>query len=77
MRINGRWLFDGALVNPVPVTVCRALGAEIVLAVNLIGDAAFRGTVINDRLSLEPTLEALSSRTAEPIHGAREDFLAG
>ncbi len=48
VRINGRWLFDGALVNPVPVTVCRALGAEMVIAVNLIGDPAFRGTVITD-----------------------------
>ncbi len=61
VRINGRWLFDGALVNPVPVTVCRSLGAEIVLAVNLIGDNGFRGTVINDRLSMEPTLEALTA----------------
>ncbi len=60
VRINGRWLFDGALVNPVPVTVCRALGAEIVLAVNLIGDNGFRATVINDRLSIEPTLEELA-----------------
>jgi NTE family protein len=57
VRINGRWLFDGALVNPVPVTVCRALGADIVIAVNLIGDNAFRGTVVDDRLSIEPTLE--------------------
>jgi NTE family protein len=38
VRIDGRWLFDGALVNPVPVSVCRALGAHIVLAVNLNAD---------------------------------------
>jgi NTE family protein len=63
-RINGRWLYDGALVNPVPVTVCRALGAEIVIAVNLIGDNAFRGTVIDDRLSIEPALERLGSDAA-------------
>ncbi len=30
-----RWLVDGGLVNPVPVSVCRALGADIVIAVNL------------------------------------------
>lgn len=59
VRINGRWLYDGALVNPVPVTVCRALGADVVIAVNLIGDNAFRGTVIDDRLSIEPVLERL------------------
>jgi len=64
VRINGRWLYDGALVNPVPVTVCRALGAEIVIAVNLIGDNAFRGTVIDDRLSIEPALERISSGAA-------------
>ena len=29
---------DGGLVNPVPVSVCRALGADIVIAVNLNGD---------------------------------------
>lgn len=35
MRVDGRWLVDGALVNPVPISVCRALGAELVIAVNL------------------------------------------
>jgi NTE family protein len=33
-----RWLVDGGLVNPVPVSVCRALGADVVIAVNLNGD---------------------------------------
>ena len=32
---NGRILVDGGLVNPVPVTLCRALGADLVIAVNL------------------------------------------
>ncbi|WP_448507934.1 patatin-like phospholipase RssA [Immundisolibacter sp.] len=34
---DGQWLVDGGLVNPVPVSLCRALGAELVLAVNLNG----------------------------------------
>ena len=38
IHIDGRWLADGALVNPVPVSVCRALGAELVIAVNLTED---------------------------------------
>ena len=38
IRNQGRWMVDGALVNPVPVSVCRALGADIVIAVNLNGD---------------------------------------
>jgi len=42
---DGRWLVDGGLVNPVPISLCRALGAEIVIAVNLNGDLiAGRGT---------------------------------
>lgn len=57
VKINGRWLFDGALVNPIPVTVCRALGAEVVVAVNLVSDTTFRGTTIHDPLSIEPSLE--------------------
>ena len=38
IKIEDRWLIDGALVNPVPVSVCRALGARVVIAVNLNED---------------------------------------
>ena len=38
ITINGHWLVDGALVNPVPVSVCRALGAQMIIAVNLNAD---------------------------------------
>src|SRR5215470_13204851 len=41
-RHSDRWLVDGGLVNPVPVSVCRALGAEVVIAVNLNGDIVGR-----------------------------------
>lgn len=37
-NVNGRWLTDGGLTNPVPVSVCRALGADVIIAVNLNGD---------------------------------------
>lgn len=37
VRCDDRWLVDGSLVNPVPVSVCRALGADLVIAVNLNG----------------------------------------
>ncbi len=32
---DGRWLIDGGVINPVPVSLCRALGAEVVIAVDL------------------------------------------
>ena len=37
-RLDGRWLVDGGLVNPVPVSACRALGADVIIAVNLNAD---------------------------------------
>jgi len=38
VRHNDRWLVDGGLVNPVPVSTCRALGADVVIAINLNAD---------------------------------------
>lgn len=38
IKSNNRWLVDGGLVNPVPISTCRALGADIVIAVDLNGD---------------------------------------
>ena len=57
MSIDGRWLFDGALVNPVPVSVCRALGARYVIAVNLNSDLCGRGTVIAEAGAAPETAE--------------------
>jgi NTE family protein len=39
VKVDGRWLIDGALANPVPVSVCRAAGAHLTIAVNLNGEA--------------------------------------
>ena len=44
--IGDRWLVDGALLNPVPVSAARALGARLVIAVNLNSDLFGRGTTI-------------------------------
>src|SRR5262245_435468 len=58
VRVHGRWLVDGALANPIPVSVCRAPGARYVFAVSLAADSCGRGTVV-------PHLEAASPE--EPI----------
>ena len=47
VKIDGRWLFDGAIVNP-SVSVARALGAERVIALNISSDRFGRGAVIQD-----------------------------
>ena len=48
VNVGGVWLMDGALVNPIPVSVCRAMGARLVIAVNLNTDAFGAGTVIQN-----------------------------
>jgi NTE family protein len=58
VMIEGRWLFDGALVNPIPVSVCRALGARYVIAVNVNTDVCGRGTVVTHMEALPPALPA-------------------
>lgn len=42
VKYSGQWLVDGGLVNPVPVSLCRALGAERIIAVDLIADLLSR-----------------------------------
>jgi NTE family protein len=63
--IGHRWLVDGALVNPVPVSAARALGARVVIAVNLNSDLFGRGTTITNFGPDEPDedwLQKLRSR---------------
>jgi NTE family protein len=50
---DGRWLVDGALVNPVPVSVCRAMSAELTIAVNLNADVFGPAPAGEDALDLE------------------------
>ena len=38
--LSGRWLVDGAVVNPVPINVCRAMGATRVIAIDVMEDGA-------------------------------------
>jgi NTE family protein len=49
VKVAGRWLMDGALVNPIPVSAARALGARVVIAVNLHAEIFGRGTVIQNQ----------------------------
>jgi NTE family protein len=48
VKLNGRWLIDGCLVNPIPVSVCRALGATTVIAVNLTSEFGRGGILVDD-----------------------------
>jgi NTE family protein len=65
--VGDRWLVDGALVNPVPVSAARAFGAEIVIAANLSSDVfAHSTTVYSHGPSAEVTVAAAPVTPVEP-----------
>jgi len=51
---DGRLLVDGGLVNPVPVSLCRALGADLVIAVDLGWDLIGRRAKPPELEGVEP-----------------------
>jgi NTE family protein len=61
VRLDEKWLVDGGLVNPVPVSLCRAMGADLVIAVNLNGNIAGR----HFRSNSQPKKEKNSELSAE------------
>ncbi len=63
-RFGDRLLVDGGLVNPVPVSVCRALGADVIIAVNLNGDL------------VRPFGEGSRPRLRAPSFGVSPEFVA-
>jgi NTE family protein len=71
VRQDGRFLVDGSVVNPIPVSLCRAMGADIVLAVDLGSDLVGRYARDNDRTGsfmsrVFPRYNPTSDRHAEP-----------
>ncbi|RWX75408.1 Patatin [Neorhizobium lilium] len=51
---NNRVLVDGALVNPVPTSVCRAYEQPLVVAVNLNYEIFGRSAVVKHSASVQP-----------------------
>ncbi len=70
VKLDGRWLFDGAIVNPIPVSVCRAMGASVVIAVNLQHDVFGKGSVLTDNLiGLDDSDEEPAAAKSDPKGG--------
>jgi NTE family protein len=75
--VGDRWLVDGALVNPVPVSTARAFGAEIVIAANLSSDVFAHSTTVYSHgpsAEMTPTPEVLDP--APPKRGLGRLFSA-
>lgn len=83
VHLNGRWLLDGGLVNPVPVSVCRALGADHIIAVNLntamVGrhDPTVRAQAINEPAAAELAEENQAALTEAAEDAAEDSWLLG
>ena len=73
--IGDRWLVDGALVNPVPVSVARALGAEIVIAANLSSDIFAHSTTIYSH-GAPAVAQQVPAEPAPPRRGIGKFFSA-
>ena len=70
-----RWLVDGALVNPVPVSAARALGAEIVIAANLSSDVFAYSTTIYSH-GASAVAQEVPNTPAAPKRGLGKFFSA-
>jgi NTE family protein len=67
VMVGDRWLVDGALVNPVPVSTARAFGAEIVIAANLSSDVFAHSTTIYSHGPSEVTVAVTPEAVVEPV----------
>jgi NTE family protein len=61
MRIGDHLLVDGGVVNPVPVSLCRAMGADVIIAVNLNSDLVGR-RFEQRKLSIAPEMKKQSTQ---------------
>jgi NTE family protein len=73
VRLGGKWLVDGALVNPLPISAARALGARLVIGVNLNADRFGHGTTISSHGSDE-TDDLLYASSKETRNGFSRMF---
>ena len=56
VKWKGRYLVDGGLVNPVPVSVVKRMGADFIIAVNVIPDVAGRAHRVDKESFKEPNI---------------------
>jgi NTE family protein len=62
VQYEDRYLVDGSVVNPIPVSLCRAMGADIVLAVDLGSDLVGRYVRDDDRAPTQTGRNSFLSR---------------
>jgi NTE family protein len=67
-----RWMIDGGVVNPVPVSLCRALGADYVIAVNLNVPVRERWLtqLRNEAAAKQAAARLAVAKTEEPVEAS-------
>ena len=73
-EIGGRWLVDGGLVNAVPISLCRALGADSVIAVDL--NTTLLRRRFQDSVASAEQPEAEGEAPPGSVRAMLQDFLA-
>ena len=70
---DGRYLIDGSVVNPIPVSLCRAMGADVVIAVDLGSNRGRREEKVRQESPSyrQKLTSALFRRHAVTLLGAR------
>ncbi|QSX42060.1 patatin-like phospholipase RssA [Shewanella cyperi] len=76
VRLGERWLVDGAVVNPVPVSVCRAMDVDVVIAVDLSGHRRQRNAEFPIEIRSETSSALEQSRALESQGNGFMDLLA-
>ncbi|MDT3335528.1 patatin-like phospholipase RssA [Shewanella sp. SP1S1-7] len=77
VRQGDRWLVDGAVVNPVPVSVSRAMGVDVVIAVDLYGYHSGRIQVLPVSMTSQKNVEAEMDMPARQDTGFMDLFARG
>jgi len=63
VRWGGKYLVDGGLVNPVPVSVLKGMGADFIIAVNVIPDLSERVHQASNEEAKKPNIFSVIMQT--------------
>ncbi|APV45081.1 NTE family protein [Dehalogenimonas formicexedens] len=72
-KLEGRYLVDGGLLDPVPVKILKDMGADPIIAVNVIpnGQNTFLGASQNNRRKNGPNILSIAIQTVNIISSQR------
>jgi NTE family protein len=76
-RHDGRYVVDGGLVNPVPVSLARAMGADVVVAVDLNADLIGRHTTASGKAASKPVTEGVTGKMLQRLQQGISSIFPG